>query len=745
MRNSSGTFLGTQKWKPRKIGGLGFVTGGDIASDGSWELARTDVGGIYRRDAGELEWTQIITSDSMTIPPYASLQSPELGSDFGVEECAIAPSDVTVAYFPFRGRMMRSTNKGLNWVDDSLNGTTGLFMEANGPERKNRQHKLQVDPTNAAVAYYGSPNDGLWRRLNGVWAQIASVPASTEASYGNRTLVVAIDNSSALVGSGVTSRRSRVTVSVNGSGIYESTDGGTTFAILASYPNSAGNKRIADMRYGVDGTLWVADDSGNQQNYWKRLSGGSTFSAVTHTLPTWISSIEIDPKNSAIFLFMCSLSFPAVSNDTCATFIAYNQGYQSAIATTAPLAAAPYAASFLSGGNAIAGNFKPHPTENTSRLYSGYGVFKVNGPPWPTHTTGGFVWIEDTAGIEELVGGDIVVTTNGHTLTNSQDQCVILLDSSDGYATKQFPNGTLTHGAKNLDYALDNPNFCVVRICDNSQDHSAYCTDVNAWNWVEFPDLMGLGGTIAVSNSDQVVCIPGSNVWPRYFDFADGTWKKATVSGFATIADGTSNGWDYHGGYGRRIVTKDPSTPGAFYAWNMGPASDSTKAGIYKSTDGGRNWAKVGAGPDVGGLDPNFHVKLMCAVNGDLFFCLGATGSNYSEDIFYPLWRSIDGGVTWTRPNANLTEPQAMTWGAPAPGSSVPYALYVLGWLNHSYGFHRSLDRGVTWTTLPANPHFDYSGSIAGDPERFGRVVFAYTGTGYFETYYDYHLLVKGS
>src|SRR5689334_22852926 len=220
MKNSSGVLLGKQTYKPIPIGGLGYVTGYCIASDGSIEYCRTDVGGSYRRKAGESNWTQTIDSRFMVIP------SPSTGASGGpgVFEIAIAPSNAQVAYQAFRARMLRTTNGGDLWVDDHLSdGTNGLYMNANGGNVRLREHKLTVDPINPDIVYFGSQRDGLWRRFNGVWGKISSIPVSPEASDGDKSIIIAVDPSSSNIGSGATLRKSVVYVTVNGSGLYKST------------------------------------------------------------------------------------------------------------------------------------------------------------------------------------------------------------------------------------------------------------------------------------------------------------------------------------------------------------------------------------------------------------------------------------------------------------------------------------------------------------------------------------------
>jgi hypothetical protein len=230
MRNSSGTPLGIQAWSPVKIGGLGYCTGLVLNSAGMW--CRTDVGGAYRWDAAAGKWVQMISAASMTLPDPLTV----IGNRFGCFELSCGAGSSTNLRMAFRSHIFKSTDGGQSWTDTNINGSTGLYMGSNDQTSGNVRiiaNKLVQDPSNDDVAYFGSQADALWREMSGSWSQIASVPASSLTNAA-RVIIIAIDPTSALVGSGATSRRSAVYASVAGKGLYQSTDGGTTFSLLAS-------------------------------------------------------------------------------------------------------------------------------------------------------------------------------------------------------------------------------------------------------------------------------------------------------------------------------------------------------------------------------------------------------------------------------------------------------------------------------------------------------------------------------
>jgi len=94
------------------------------------------------------------------------------------------------------------------------------------------------------------------------------------------------------------------------------------------------------------------------------------------------------------------------------------------------------------------------------------------------------------------------------------------------------------------------------------------------------------------------------------------------------------------------------------------------------------------------------------------------------------IWHSADGGNNWVRaPGPILADLLAL--GARAPGSSAP-TLFATGLLGTVHGVFRSIDGGVSWTRI--NNDEQQWGLrfrvIEGDPKRFGRVYLGTDGRG---------------
>ncbi|MFL6142827.1 MAG: WD40/YVTN/BNR-like repeat-containing protein [Labedaea sp.] len=160
-----------------------------------------------------------------------------------------------------------------------------------------------------------------------------------------------------------------------------------------------------------------------------------------------------------------------------------------------------------------------------------------------------------------------------------------------------------------------------------------------------------------------------------------------------------------------------------------------TGTGVYRSTDGGRNWTNIGL-RDSGAvgkivIDPRDPRRIFVAASGSLFNPGGERG----------VYRSTDGGRSWTRVLAGGTDTTGATEVMFDPTN--PRRLFAVMWDHRrqpnkrSYsgvgsGLYRSTDGGTTWQRLdglvPAAEDLGRIGVGVGptDPRR----VYAIVGRG---------------
>jgi photosystem II stability/assembly factor-like uncharacterized protein len=162
------------------------------------------------------------------------------------------------------------------------------------------------------------------------------------------------------------------------------------------------------------------------------------------------------------------------------------------------------------------------------------------------------------------------------------------------------------------------------------------------------------------------------------------TLFAAADGGLYKTEDGGAS-WDYSGAWSYlRAVKIDPSTPGTLYVIDL-------DIGVQKSTDGGATWAPRNAGLPLDAylisleIDP--HTPGTLYVN-----TYRTTGPGVA-----PVYRSVDGGETWTPAALGLDGRRVADIVAGEAGlpATVLYAAT-------EDGVFRSQDGGQSWTAPPA-------------------------------------------
>ncbi|HEX8726132.1 MAG TPA: hypothetical protein VF737_12165 [Gemmatimonadaceae bacterium] len=174
---------------------------------------------------------------------------------------------------------------------------------------------------------------------------------------------------------------------------------------------------------------------------------------------------------------------------------------------------------------------------------------------------------------------------------------------------------------------------------------------------------------------------------------------------------------------GRIIV--DPRNSNDVYVAAQGPLfSAGGDRGLYKTTDGGKTWKKILSNGDWAGvadvaMDPR---------NPDVL--VAATWQRYRREWGYlaggpesALWRSTDGGETWTKITNGLPSGDAVGRYGLAFARNAPGVVYAIVEAEPGGGFYRSTDDGVSWTKM--NDYHSvglYYNRIYADPNDADRV-----------------------
>ncbi|MFC0529571.1 hypothetical protein [Phytohabitans kaempferiae] len=194
---------------------------------------------------------------------------------------------------------------------------------------------------------------------------------------------------------------------------------------------------------------------------------------------------------------------------------------------------------------------------------------------------------------------------------------------------------------------------------------------------------------------------------------ADG--GRAVWAAVSWSADGGATWTASEGVPAGATVESDWVDAARFYAYAAGT--------FYSSVDGGATFvATAAAGLPATG---NVRFKARPGKAGDIWFAGGDTAGGV-----YGLWRSTDGGASFTR-LSNVDEADAVGFGKPKKRGDYP-AVFVTAKVRGVRGIVRSDDAGRHWIRVNDDRHqYAWTGAaITGDPRVFGRVYLATNGRG---------------
>ncbi len=219
----------------------------------------------------------------------------------------------------------------------------------------------------------------------------------------------------------------------------------------------------------------------------------------------------------------------------------------------------------------------------------------------------------------------------------------------------------------------------------------------NSWENITDGYFGGSVGAVAVSDWDpNVIYVGGGEVTVRgNVSSGYGMWKSV---------DG-GNSWQFVGLKNSRHIPRvriHPKNPDLVYAAVMGDLyKSSQERGVYRSKDGGKTWERVlFVNSDAGAVelvvDPN-NPRILYASTWRIRrtpYSLESGGEGSA------LWKSTDGGDTWTDISGNDGLPSGL-WGISGVTVSPVNSNRVWALIeNKNGGVYRSDDAGKTWTLV---------------------------------------------
>ncbi|MDN3238106.1 xyloglucanase [Glycomyces tritici] len=290
----------------------------------------------------------------------------------------------------------------------------------------------------------------------------------------------------------------------------------------------------------------------------------------------------------------------------------------------------------------------------------------------------------------------------GGTLVSAMGDVNGFVHTDLGRAERMFHGGW---GGTSLDYAASDPDVIVGSgDTGDTGPHVLVSTDRGA-TWQDAKRLDGVqnnsGGVVAITADGSVIVWSPNNTdkTPVYSDDLGATWNP--VQGLPAGAR----------------VRSDRVNASVVYAYAGGT--------FYRSADAGKTFADTGAtGLPAEGVD---DFRVAPGKKGHVWLC----GRSDKAEVATGLWRSKDGGTTWTR-IAAVDLAIGVGFGKAASRRGYP-AIYLSADVEGREGIFRSIDGGTTWCRINDDAHrWGFAGSaITGDPNIFGRVYLSARGIVY--------------
>ena len=219
----------------------------------------------------------------------------------------------------------------------------------------------------------------------------------------------------------------------------------------------------------------------------------------------------------------------------------------------------------------------------------------------------------------------------------------------------------------------------------------------NTWENISDGYFGGSIGAVAVSEWDNnVIYVGGGEVTVRgNVSSGYGMWKSVDA--------GTT--WEKIGLENSRHIPRikiHPKNPDVVYAAVLGDLyKSSTERGVYRSKDGGKTWERIlYANADAGVVDLTFDPNNPRILYASTWRIRRTPYSLESGGEGSALWKSTDGGDTWTNISKNEGLPGGL-WGISGVTVSPVNSNRVWAIIeNEKGGVYRSDDAGKTWSLI---------------------------------------------
>ncbi|MET9086568.1 sialidase family protein [Streptomyces sp. NPDC004237] len=684
------------RWRNAVIGGTGFVTGVLFHPTApGLAYARTDIGGAYRWDDRTARWTPL---------------TDQLGWDdwnlLGVEALAVDPAHPDRLYLALgtyaqswagNGAVLCSEDRGASWTRTDLTVKLGANEDGRG-----MGERLLVDPRDSDTLWLGTRHDGLLRSTDrgATWAAAPGFRATPTASGQGVSLLVAVGRAVYAGWADGDGGASAVT-------LYRTADG-TSWQAVPGQPTGTAAKvpvRAAYDRHARELYVTYADAPGpNGQadgSVHKLAVGSGRWSDVTPAVPGGSDTfgyggVAVDARRPGTIVVSTNNRWAAVdtlyrTTDGGRTWTSLKDSAVFDVSETPFLKWGGDQPKFGWWIQAVAVD----PYDSRHIVY-GTGA-TLYGTRDLVH------WAPRVRGLEETSVVRLVSPPVGeaHLLSGSGDIGVMYHERLTASPSRGMAANPVFGSATGLAQAAGRPAY-VVRTGWGDNGNGAYSDD-GGRTWAPFAAQPSLAhdapGPIA-TNADGSALLWSFVHW-------DGTKYPAHRS------DDNGATWTEISSFPKGATpVADPADPTLFYAY------DSDTGTLQASTDSGRTFTARATGLPAG--DSQFQLAAAPGRSGDLWLSVKWNG----------LYRSTDGGATFAKVGSCWAA-YTLGFGKAAPGADYP-AIYLVGSTETVTAVYRSDDEAATWTRINDDRHqWGWIGqAVTGDPRVYGRVYLATNGRG---------------
>ncbi len=719
-------------WASAKFGGGGYVTG-LIFHPTTKDLlyARTDVGGAYRWDASSSSWIPI--NDGFTAAEGFHHGVESIALDPTNDQRVYMVTGMSASADP-TARLYISTNRGGTWTSVNLPFSAG--GNNNGRAIGERLSVDPNNPSilfygSRTAGLWKSADSGR------TWAQVTSLSSTKLTAdqinaLGGQVMGVEMlmfDTSTKGSGSATGTLWAAIAPDyVNAAGLssnlYKSVNGGASWTPVST-PISG--YHIPHMVRAADGTFYVLftkgagpGDPGPGRLYRFDGSNGNNWTLLNSNDSAGYGGLSVVGTGSTARIALgVSGTWGNYSGQQIIQLSDDGGRNWREIAATMPHTPAD------DGFSGWIDDVEIDPANRDRVLHvTGGGVWETRNASSSTPS-----WNFSVNGLEETCTLSLATPPAGasYTLINSSGDVGTWVHTDLATKPTLSPYKQWSNG-NSADMAWSDPNYiATANVTSTSTSHTGtgYWSGDGGRSWAAFARLPA--GAVANTNHASNLAVPARNrvVWapadsvPSYTTDNGANWTATNLPALASVGIPRSY----------RMVA-DRKNPNKVYAYDSGGAWWTyTQAKVYVSTDGGRNFTlsqgSVSAnmrfapwGSSSMAVNPN--------VEGDLWVADGLA-----------LYHSVDSGATWTKLNhfssiwngrqdwfgPEVAGASIVALGKAKPGASYSAAVYVIGVINGVWGVWRSDDGGNSWTRHNDDAHqYAGLGVMAADQGRYGRV-----------------------